>query len=131
MGDTKKAEDMLSIVLSKTCGKVQYIASYETHGGKQFALERKTRRSEGLPYYVWMQHLPPHIDGVEIRNLKNPGSPYGKNQPRTAGLSGATSPSLMTGKVAFYIKVRDIDILRELAERYEKNIDYRENLKSI
>lgn len=119
MSDTIKVEGILEEIFSKTLGKVKYIAAYQTHNGKEFALERKKRKSEALPYYVWMEHQPPRIDGVEIRNLESPGRPYGKDQRRTTGLSGTTAPSLMNGNVAYYVKVRDVKALRELAINYE------------
>ncbi len=119
MYDTKEAEAMLSSIFPVTGKAVEYIAPYKTKSGKEIALERKKRKSDDMPYYIWMQHEPPKLDGLSIRNQANPGRPYDKNQHRTTGLSGQTAPSLMNGKKAYYVMVEDLDALRDLAISYE------------
>jgi hypothetical protein len=121
MSDTSKAELMLAVIFP-TCGKaVKYIEPFKTSSGKEFALERKKRASDDLPYYVWMQHEPARLDGVSIQNEKSPGMPYERGQSRTTGLSGKTAPTLMNGNKAYYVRVNNIDVLNELAREYERS----------
>ena len=115
MVDSKEAEILLRATLIPYNNPVNYIASYRTKSGREVALERE--RTEG--YFVWVQKYTTQILGVTIQNQKVPGMPYVASQTREANLNKTNAPKLMIGKKAWYLKVDNIEALKNLIDWYK------------
>jgi hypothetical protein len=108
------AEEELAKHLSSTSNGTQYIAGFRTKRGRELALERN-RDS----VFVWVECIESGLPGITIRNVKNPGMPYSKDQGRNSNLNATNAPRLMRGKPAFYLEVAGVEDLKELIRWYQ------------
>ena len=93
-----------------------YIAGYNTKSGKEIALERDRTDS----FFVWVQKYTAEIDGVTIKNEKNPGQPYDRKQTRNSNLNQKNTPNLKLGNKVWYLEVSSMQSLNNLIDWYAK-----------
>lgn len=68
---------------------------------------------------VWVQKYDTDINGVMIQNVKNPGSPYDRKQPRNSNLNDTNAPDLKVGNAAWYLKVDDEAAVSKLVDWFK------------
>jgi hypothetical protein len=103
--NTEHAREALKETFPFTEACTQYIARYNTKSGKEIALERE--RTEA--FFVWVQKYDDAIDGVTIKNEKNPGQPYDRKQTRNSKLNDKNTPNLKPGNKAWYLEVSSME----------------------
>ena len=110
----ENAREILKAIFPFTEKYTDYISAYKTVGGRDIALERN--RTDAC--YLWLEKYDQSIDGVEIKNLKNPGMPYDPKQSRNSNLNDTNAPRLKVGNRVWYLKIENLDALRLVAEWY-------------
>jgi hypothetical protein len=92
------------------------IACFASDSGREIALERK----RATDIFVWVESYGGGIEGVTIRNIKNPGFPYASSQSRNSNLNGYTAPNLKKGNRVWYLAIDSIPTLEQFLDWYSR-----------
>jgi hypothetical protein len=98
-----------------------YASCFQLPNGRQIAVNTKGNEAQ-----VWIQAVPGFspFEGVEIRNSKSPGQPYGPWQTRKSSLNATTAPNLKgpqggrAGMPAYCLNISDEGAFRKLLDWY-------------
>lgn len=99
----------------------QYIARFETSSGRELALEKN--RTDAI--YLWVQKYDQAFDGVEIKNEKFPGQPYGYKQTRNSNLNQKNTPKLKVGNKVFYLRIETLSSFKTVIDWYGGDKSFR------
>lgn len=116
MIETEKAREILKDIFPYTEKTTQYLAVYKSKKGREFALERD--RSEA--FYIWVEKYDGNIDGICIKNAKNPRQPYSSKQPRNSNLNETNSPRLKVGNKVWYLEISALEALKQVSRWYNE-----------
>jgi hypothetical protein len=112
--NSEHARTILNEAFPRTESCTRYIARYNTKNGNEIALERERAGA----FFVWVQKYDESVEGVTIRNQKNPGQPYDRKQARNSNLNDKNTPTLKLGNKAFYLEAVNIVAFRNLVNWY-------------
>lgn len=108
-----QAEELLAARFARLSPATVRLASFRTTGGRHLGLAR-TRKEQ---IYIWVERFDQDIDGVEIRNQKRPGLPYGPDQVRSSAVNSLCA-NLAFGNRAYYLRCDSLGSLERFAQWY-------------
>lgn len=94
--------------------QTEYISVFLNKRGKALALERN--RSSG--YFVWVEDYKDGFEGIVVKNSKNPGMPYSREQSRNSNLNDRICSSLKRGNKVWYLKIDSLASLKDFSKWY-------------
>jgi hypothetical protein len=112
--EIKKARKLLKEAFPSTEKAIVYMAVYKNSNGREIALQRE----RSIAFFVWLERYDTSIEGVSIKNDKNPGLPYERVQARSASLNDTTAPRLKKGNKVWYLQVDDLTALKSVIDWY-------------
>ena len=98
-----------------------YASCFVLPNGRQIAVN--TKDSEAMVWIEVISSFSP-TPGIEVRNSKNPGQPYGPMQPRKSSLNAKNAPNLMgprgnsPGQPAYCLNISDEVAFNQLLDWY-------------
>jgi hypothetical protein len=112
--DIEKARKLFKDAFPFTENTTQKMAVYKNLKGREIALQRE----RSLAFYIWLEKYDTTIEGVTIKNDKNPGLPYGQTQVRSSNLNDTMAPKLKKGNRVWHLKVDDLTALKGVIDWY-------------